>query len=74
MPVLLRHVRAPASAASTLRARAVGEGADARLGPEATARAFSLPPLLLRDFFFGESMGRVVHERLRALEPAVGGD
>ena len=41
---------------------------------EATARAFSSPPLLLREFFFGGRVGRVVHERLRALEPAVGGD
>ena len=75
MQVLPRHVRAPAS--SRLRAagpRRWGGGARADWAPEATARAFSLPPLLLREFFFGEWVGMVVHERLRALVPALGGD
>ena len=75
MSVLPRHVRAPES--SRLRAagpRRWGGGARADLMREATARAFSSPPLLLRDFFFGGRVGRVVHERVWALEPAVGGD
>ena len=74
MQVLPRHVRAPAS--SRLRAagpRRWGGGARADWAPEATARAFSSPPLHLREFFFEESVGRVVHERLRALVPALGG-
>ena len=51
-----------------------GGGARADWAPEATARAFSSPPLHLREFFFGGWVDRVVHERLRALEPALGGD
>ena len=74
MQVLPRRVRAPASS----RLRAAGPrrwgGARADWAPEATVRAFSSPPLLLREFFFGGWVGMVVKERLRALVPALGGD
>ena len=75
MQVLLQHVRAPAS--SRLRAagpRRWGGGARADWAPEATARAFSSPPLLLREFFFGGWVGMVVKVRLRALKPVQGRD
>ena len=62
---------AGAAAACALRQRPAA--CAVRAAREAAARAFSLPPLLLREFFFEESVGRVVHERLRALEPALGG-
>ena len=75
MSELLRQVRAPES--SRMRAagpRRWGEGARAELMREATARAFSSPPLLLREFFLKGRVGRVVNERLRALVPVLGGD
>ena len=44
------------------------------MGREATARALSSPPLLLREFFFGGWVVMVVKERLRALKPVQGRD
>ncbi len=70
MPVLLRHLRAPASSRFLAASPRRWGGARADWAPEATVRAFSSPPLLLCEFFFGGWVGRVVHERLRALEPA----
>ncbi len=76
MQVLLRHVHcASVQPLARCGQPARFEKSTCTYGaPEAAAREFSLPPLLLREFFFEESVGRVVHERLRALEPALGGD
>ena len=65
--------RASVQAACALGPAPLGRRCTCGLGP-ATARAFSLPPLPLPEFFFGGWVCRVVHERLRALVPALGGD
>jgi len=76
MQVLLRHVHcASVQPLARCGQPARFEKSTCTYGaPEAAAREFSLPPLLLREFFFEESVGRVVYERLRALEPALGGN
>jgi len=75
MQVLLRHVHcASVQPLARCGQPARFEKSTCTYGaPEAAAREFSLPPLLLREFFFEESVGSVVYERLRALVPALGG-